>query len=50
MFCLKLFGGATLVSPEGPMTGRAVQRRRLALAALLAVARERGMSRVAASE
>ena len=45
MFCLKLFGGATLVSPEGPMTGRAVQRRRLALAALLAVARERGMSR-----
>ena len=45
MFSLKLFGGAALVSPEGPLTGRAVQRRRLALAALLAVARERGMSR-----
>ena len=45
MFCLKLFGGAALMSPEGPVTGRAVQRRRLALAALLAVARDRGMSR-----
>ncbi len=45
MFCLKLFGGAALVSAAGPLTGRAVQRRRLALAALLAVARDRGMSR-----
>ncbi|MGH7481999.1 MAG: BTAD domain-containing putative transcriptional regulator, partial [Longimicrobiales bacterium] len=39
MFSLKLFGGASLTGPDGPLTGRAAQRHRLALLALLAGAR-----------
>jgi TolB-like protein len=35
----RLFGGATIETPDGPLTGRAVQRHRLALVALLATAR-----------
>ncbi|HEY7408706.1 MAG TPA: BTAD domain-containing putative transcriptional regulator [Gemmatimonadaceae bacterium] len=45
MFSLKLFAGASIQTPSGPLTGRATQRRRIALLALLAVARARGMSR-----
>jgi len=37
-FRLCLFGGASLDGPEGPVTGRAVQRRQIALLALLASA------------
>ncbi|MGI9179239.1 MAG: BTAD domain-containing putative transcriptional regulator [Longimicrobiaceae bacterium] len=44
-FLLKLFGGASVETASGPLTGRAVQRRRLALLALLALARSRGFSR-----
>lgn len=36
MITLKLFGGVTLVTETGVLSGRAVQRRRLALLALLA--------------
>lgn len=43
MAFLKLFGGASIETPTGPLTGRATQRRRLALLALLATSR--GMSR-----
>lgn len=42
---LKLFGGLSIETESGPLTGRAVQRRRLALLALLACARESGLSR-----
>ncbi len=43
---LKLFGGLSIESGSGPLTGRAVQRRRLALLALLSSrARKGGMSR-----
>ncbi len=42
---LKLFGGASIETEAGPVTGRAVQRRRLALLAVLAVARSHGVSR-----
>lgn len=45
MFRLRLFGGASIEGEHGPLTGRAVQRRRLALLALLAVARGRGLTR-----
>ncbi|HEX6133150.1 MAG TPA: BTAD domain-containing putative transcriptional regulator [Longimicrobiales bacterium] len=45
MFRLKLFGSASIDGPSGPVTGRAVQRRRLGLLALLALARERGVTR-----
>ncbi|HEY0672823.1 MAG TPA: tetratricopeptide repeat protein [Longimicrobiales bacterium] len=45
MFRLKLFGGISLEGPEGPVAGRAAQRHRLALLALLAVARQQGLSR-----
>lgn len=45
MFRLKLFGSASIEGPDGPVTGRAVQRRRLALLALLASARQRGVTR-----
>lgn len=45
MFSLKLFGGASIEGPGGPLTGSAVQRRRLGLLALLAAAPERGVSR-----
>jgi TolB-like protein/DNA-binding SARP family transcriptional activator len=42
VYSLKLFGKATLESSSGPLGGRAVQRRRLGLLALLAVPREGG--------
>lgn len=42
---LKLFGGASLEGPGGPLAGKGVQRRRLGLLALLVVNRGRGMSR-----
>ncbi|MEJ2678282.1 MAG: BTAD domain-containing putative transcriptional regulator [Gemmatimonadota bacterium] len=45
MFRLKLFGSPSIDGPDGPLSGRAVQRRRLALLALLAVARQRGLTR-----
>ena len=45
MFSLKLLGGASIQTPSGPLTGRATQRRRIALLAMLAVARTRGVSR-----
>ncbi|MGH7464185.1 MAG: BTAD domain-containing putative transcriptional regulator, partial [Longimicrobiales bacterium] len=45
MFRLKLFGSASIEGPGGPLTGRAVQRRRLGLLALLAVAGRRGLTR-----
>ena len=45
MHRIKLLGGAAIETADGPLTGRAVQRRRLALLALLAAARSRGMSR-----
>jgi TolB-like protein/DNA-binding SARP family transcriptional activator/Tfp pilus assembly protein PilF len=38
LFSLKLFGGASLEGPAGALTGRAAQRHRLALLALLATA------------
>jgi TolB-like protein/DNA-binding SARP family transcriptional activator/Tfp pilus assembly protein PilF len=44
MYRLKLFGGASIEGPDGPLTGQPVQRRRLALLALLAASR-RGVSR-----
>lgn len=42
---LRLLGGASIESPSGPLTGRATQRRRLALLALLAVEHPRGVGR-----
>lgn len=45
MFRLNLFGSACIEGPDGPLTGRAVQRRRLALLALLALARQHGRPR-----
>jgi TolB-like protein/DNA-binding SARP family transcriptional activator/Tfp pilus assembly protein PilF len=45
LFRLKLFGGASIDDRGAPLTGRAVQRRRLALLSLLAVARRRGLTR-----
>jgi TolB-like protein/DNA-binding SARP family transcriptional activator/Tfp pilus assembly protein PilF len=45
VYSLKLFGGASIQTPSGPLTGRATQRRRIALLAMLAVARARGLSR-----
>ena len=45
MFRLRTFGGAALFEDDRPLTGPAVQRRRIALLALLAVAGEAGMSR-----
>ena len=45
MFSLKLLGGASIQTPTGPLTGRATQRRRIALLAMLAVARARGVTR-----
>jgi DNA-binding SARP family transcriptional activator/Flp pilus assembly protein TadD len=44
-FSLKLLGGLTLAGENGPLTGPAVQRHRLALLALLAGARPRAVSR-----
>jgi TolB-like protein/DNA-binding SARP family transcriptional activator/Tfp pilus assembly protein PilF len=45
MFSLKLFGGVSLFGDDGPLTGPATQRRRLALLALLAAAPDGGVSR-----
>ena len=45
MFTLKLLGGACLEGPEGPLTGRVAQRRRLAVLALLAMSRRQGLGR-----
>jgi serine/threonine-protein kinase len=46
MLRLRTFGGLTLARDDDPpMTGAATQRRRLAILALLAVARDTGMSR-----
>ncbi|MGH7669362.1 MAG: AfsR/SARP family transcriptional regulator, partial [Gemmatimonadaceae bacterium] len=45
MFRLKLFGSASIEGPDGPLIGRPVQRRRMALLALLVVARRRGLTR-----
>jgi DNA-binding SARP family transcriptional activator/TolB-like protein/Tfp pilus assembly protein PilF len=39
VFSLRLFGGVSIETPAGPLAGRATQRRRLALLALLATAR-----------
>ena len=41
MFSLKLFGGLSLEGDGGPVSGRAVQRHRLALLALLSASRPR---------
>src|SRR6478672_5644934 len=45
MLSLRLFGGLDLAGPDGPVSGRAAQRRRLALLAVLAVARGRPVTR-----
>jgi TolB-like protein/DNA-binding SARP family transcriptional activator/Flp pilus assembly protein TadD len=45
MFTLKLLGGANLDGPDGPLTGRVAQRRRLAVLALLAMNRRQGLAR-----
>jgi TolB-like protein/DNA-binding SARP family transcriptional activator/Tfp pilus assembly protein PilF len=45
LFSLKLFGGVTLLEESGPVPGRAAQRHRLALLALLARAGARGLTR-----
>ncbi|HUF35271.1 MAG TPA: BTAD domain-containing putative transcriptional regulator [Gemmatimonadales bacterium] len=45
MFRLKLFGGASIESGAGVLAGRSAQRRRLAVLALLAMARGRPLSR-----
>jgi DNA-binding SARP family transcriptional activator len=45
MFTLRLLGGASLDGPDGPVTGRAALRQRIALLALLAVEHPRPVSR-----
>ena len=45
MLSLRLFGGLSLSGPEGPITGRASQRRRQGVLAILAVARGKPVSR-----
>lgn len=45
MLRLRTFGGAALLDGDHPLAGAAVQKRRLALLSLLAVAGSRGMSR-----
>jgi TolB-like protein/DNA-binding SARP family transcriptional activator len=45
VFSLKLFGGAILEGPDGPVGGRLAQRRRMALLAILALGRGRPISR-----
>ena len=45
MFRLEILGRATIRGQDGPLTGQTVQRQRIALLAVLAVAGERGMSR-----
>ncbi len=44
-FQIRTLGGASLEAPDGPVTGRAAQRHRLALLALLAEAGPGGLSR-----
>ena len=45
MFVVQVLGGLALTSTNGPVPTGALQRRRMSLLALLALARERGMSR-----
>jgi TolB-like protein/DNA-binding SARP family transcriptional activator len=45
MFLLRLFGGASLEAASGPLTGRATQRRRMALLAILALEHRRAVAR-----
>lgn len=45
MFNLKLFGGAVVEGPDGPLSGRIAQRRQLALLAYLSLQGERPTSR-----
>lgn len=45
MLIIRLLGGAALEGPQGPVTGRVNQRARLALLAVLAMARTRPVSR-----
>jgi TolB-like protein/DNA-binding SARP family transcriptional activator len=45
MFSLRLLGGAVIEGPQGPLGGRASQRRRLALLCVLSQMRERPVSR-----
>lgn len=45
MLRIRLFGGASLEGPDGPLTGRAAQRKPLALLAILASDRARSISR-----
>ena len=45
MFQFNVLGGAALEGPDGPVSGRAAHKRRLALLAVLAVARGRPVSR-----
>ncbi len=45
VFRLHLFGGVRLEGPNGPLTGRAVQRRQLAVLAVLAASGQRGVTR-----
>src|SRR5262245_39271130 len=45
MFTLRLLGGASLDSPDGPVAGRAALRQRVALLAMLAVEHPRPLTR-----
>jgi len=45
MLLLRLLGGASLAGESGPLSGRAVQRRRLALLAIFALEHPRPVSR-----
>src|SRR5262244_667149 len=45
MFTLRLLGSASLDGPDGPVSGRAALRQRIALLALLAVEHPRPLSR-----
>ena len=45
MYRFNLFGGVSIDGPEGPVTGRAVQRHRLALLGILAASRSPNVSR-----
>lgn len=45
MLTIRLLGGASLEGPDGPLTGRASQRKPLALLAILAADRARSVSR-----